>query len=143
MFSVFNFFLNIRFGEYVGNFEFSPNGDFIAYSYSCEKSKPYIKELVIKDVKMNRTIFKKNVRKDIIDMMWGPQSKYIAILSKSSRFSVMPWHWFSMFSGHPVVYNDIQLEIFNLKGDREYNFDILRNKKNAGATLVWTKKERE
>jgi len=106
-------------------------------------SKPYIKELVIKDVKMNRTIFKKNVGKDIIDMMWGPRSKYIAILSMSSRFSVMPWHWFSFLSGHPVVYNDIQLEVFNLKGDREYKFEILRNKKNAGATLVWTKEERE
>lgn len=126
-------------GDRLGNFEWSPDGRYIAYA--CEDSKRTSNRvLVVKDVtNKNKTIFRRDIGRYIDDIAWEPEGQYIAVLNMSGRWGLMPWELLSLIAGHPVSYNTLYLEIFNLEGEQRSSYEIVRNEKYAWGRIVWTK----
>jgi hypothetical protein len=119
----------------VGIFEWSPDGQFIAYTDYDKKI------LIIMDIVKNETVFRKNICKrdeSIHDITWEPNSKHLAVLTVEGRLGLLPWQLLTVITTDPSIYYSYYLEIYNLDGEKIYYDKIGNGELRADASFVWT-----
>jgi hypothetical protein len=120
----------------VDDFEWSPNGQMIAYA-CADSEHGNAKELKVIEAGNNNTIFRKKFKRVIADFVWDGNSKYIVVLNASSILSFWPWDLLHTIAGHPESYCSFYLELYDLKGNQIYEEKLIRNIKCGSSGLVW------
>jgi WD40 repeat protein len=127
-------------GNIVRDIVWSPNGRYIAYSIG-DVNEFSGRILVLYGVDEKRVILKRDAGEYISSMTWDPTSKYVALLSKKTRyFSLKPSDILGLISGHPTEYGKFSLRIFNFQDEVKLIEHFVTKVKNGDSDILWDDK---
>jgi hypothetical protein len=113
----------------------SPDGSFVAI---CEGSLNSSGALVITE----RSTQKELVRwapseyRGMRGFAWAPDSKSVAVLNESEHHGKAPLELLSGLSGHPVPYNTVFVELFQVAGGKRTEYVIRKDVINAFTRIL-------
>jgi hypothetical protein len=124
-------------GDEVKDFEWSPDGKFIAYAIGSIKEL-FGNTLVIYDVANHKAVLEKNGEELIDSLAWSPSSDNVAVLTRTSRFfSLNPWNLFLLIGGHPKEESSFTLRIFDFEKEVKTTKGFLKGVNNARGVMLW------
>jgi hypothetical protein len=118
---------------------FSSTGSYVAFLRDID-SDDGKKSLLVYELSTRKEIATITTRNRIEAVAWSSDSKYIAVLTETSRACMLPFELLLAFVGHPIPVTTFYLNVYDLSG-RAILTDklIVKNVKGGSGSLFWAK----
>lgn len=118
--------------------DWSPDGNFLAVSTTnapfSEKPRGNISIITLTDMSVNN---KYEFTREISSIVWSPDSKFVALLTRTTSRGSGFWDFLSSLFGKPIDYHTFYLEIYTLEGEEITEVLVHENLPRAMGRMLW------